>query len=212
MTEPVAPVAAPAASAAPVTSAAAPEASNAPGILGVAPVAPAGASPAVPAAPTAPAAPAAPAVAEYDFKFSEGLNLSDALKGEFTAWAQEGKLDPKAAQGAAELTSKAVEHVAERHMSQIYDLYTKWADESRNDKEFGGEQFDSNANIANAALQQFGTPELTKVLKETGLGVHPEMVRVFYRIGKLISQDSVAGAIASAASAEKTQAQRMYGG
>lgn len=165
------------------------------------------------AAPAAPAAAPAPATdVTYDFKFADGMTVSDELKGEFTAWAKEHKLDQKAAGESATLASKVLEQAAEKHIGEVQALYTKWSDDSKNDTEFGGEKFGENVNVANAALEKFGTPALTEMLKQSGLGVHPEMVRVFYRIGKLISQDSVAGAIASAASADKTQAQRMYGG
>lgn len=206
MSDPAAaPVADPAA--APVAPAAAPVAAPAADPAAPAPVL--GTAPAPAADPAA--VPAADIV--YDIKFADGLNLPAGLVKDFEGYAKEHKLDAKGAQGAADLASKAVESFAETHVGQIKDLYTKWANDSRGDKDFGGDAFDANMNVANKALDEFGTPELKKVLADTGLGNHPEVIRAFYKMGQLISQDSVATAIsASRAGGPKTQAQRMYSG
>lgn len=203
------PVAAPAADpvAAPTTPAADPAAAL--------PADPAASAPTLGTAPAQAPDPAAAPAADvvYDIKFAEGLNLPPELAKDFEAYAKEHKLDAKGAQSAADLASKAVESFAETHVGQIKELYTQWATNSRGDKEFGGDTFDANMNVANKALDEFGTPELKKVLTDTGLGNHPEVIRAFYKMGKLISQDSVASAISAArAEGPKTQAQRMYSG
>ena len=160
--------------------------------------------------PPAPVAP--PADVVYDFKFADGVPVDDAFKSDMTAWAKEHKLDPKAAQGAADLAAKYGESMAEKFTNDMVNLRNEWATQARADKEYGGDNFDANLAGANKALQQFGSLELIKVLKDTGLGNNPEVIRLFHNINKTISQDSVAAAISASASAEKTQAQRMYGG
>lgn len=161
---------------------------------------------------TPPAPPAPPADVVYDFKFADGVPVDDAFKSDMTAWAKEHKLDPKAAQGAADLAAKYGESMAEKFTNDMVNLRNEWATQARADKEYGGDNFDANLAGANKALQQFGSLELIKVLKDTGLGNNPEVIRLFHNINKTISQDSVAAAISASASAEKTQAQRMYGG
>lgn len=174
-----------------------------------APVAVLGADPA-PAATAAPAAPSADVV--YDFKFAEGApSAPDELKSEMEAWAKEHKLAPEAAQKAADFAAKYGESLAEKFTNDMVKLRTDWATQARADKDYGGDNFDKNMAAANAALQQFGSLDLIKVLQDTGLGNHPEMIRLFHNIHKTISQDSVAAAITASASADKTQAQRMYG-
>lgn len=161
---------------------------------------------------TPPAPPAPPADVVYDFKFADGVPVDDAFKADMTAWAKEHKLDPKAAQGAADLAAKYGESMAEKFTNDMVNLRNEWATQARADKEYGGDNFDANLAGANAALQRFGSLELIKVLKDTGLGNNPEVIRLFHNINKTISQDSVAAAITASASAEKTQAQRMYAG
>lgn len=69
-----------------------------------------------------------------------------------------------------------------------------WEEETRKDPEIGGANFEANQGIAMAAYKQFATPALRTILTGSGLGNHPEVVRLFYRIGKSMQQDKgVAG-------------------
>lgn len=70
---------------------------------------------------------------------------------------------------------------------------TQWQTQAKADKEFGGDTFDANLGTAKGAIDKFGTPELKKLLNETGLGNHPEIVRFAFRIGKLIAEDNPGG-------------------
>ena len=45
--------------------------------------------------------------------------------------------------------------------------------------------------LADKVLDKFGTPELRNMLSKTGYGNHPELVRIFRRIGETLKDDSV---------------------
>jgi hypothetical protein len=64
---------------------------------------------------------------------------------------------------------------------------------SKTDQEFGGEKLSENLSVAKKALDAFGTPELRKLLDDSGLGNHPEVIRMMYRAGKAISEDRFVG-------------------
>ena len=69
-----------------------------------------------------------------------------------------------------------------------------WFEASKSDKEFGGDKLEANLGIAKKALDTFGTPELNKLLVSTGLGNHPELIRLMFKAGKALSEDTfVAG-------------------
>ena len=68
-----------------------------------------------------------------------------------------------------------------------------WVDAAQADTEIGGPNLAQNVAVAKKAMDKFGTPELSKLLDETGLGNHPEIVRAFYRAGKAISEDRFVG-------------------
>ena len=79
---------------------------------------------------------------------------------------------------------------AEKYMHD--DLVEKakgWFAESEKDSEFGGERFKENLGIAKQAYKQYASPKLQKILNASGLGSHPEVVRLFYRIGLTMQQD-----------------------
>ena len=61
------------------------------------------------------------------------------------------------------------------------------------DPEFGGAKFAENVAVSKRAYndQRLVTPELQALLKDSGLNSHPEVVRLFYRIGKLTSSGQV---------------------
>lgn len=65
----------------------------------------------------------------------------------------------------------------------------EWQSQSRHDKEFGGAHFNENLAVAKRGLEQFGSPELTQILEQTGLGNHPAVIRAFYKMGKLLGED-----------------------
>ena len=163
------------------------------------------------AAPAGDGAKGADAPVEYTFKFEDGVEVDKAFTDEIAAYAKEHKLDPKHAQKTADFAVKFAEDMAERYTNQVVELRNQWANEVRADKELGGDKLPEVLAGANKVLAEFGSAELIKVLKDSGLGNHPEVVRVFHNVHKLISQDSVAQAIGQASSAGKTREQKYYG-
>ena len=57
-------------------------------------------------------------------------------------------------------------------------------------KEWGG-NFDKNVELARRAFMNFATPEAVEIMEQTGLGNHPEILKVFSRVGELLQEDSV---------------------
>ena len=68
-----------------------------------------------------------------------------------------------------------------------------WAEASRTDPEFGGAQFDANLAVAKRGYDMFATDELKGILEQTGYGNHPEVLRLFHKIGKLMGEDNIVG-------------------
>lgn len=122
----------------------------------------------------------------YEFKAPEGSTLDDAVIGQFSEVAKELNLTQDAAQ---KILDKMAPAMAARQAEQVEAVRAGWADEARVDKEFGGDKLNENLGTAKRALDQFGTPELRTLLKETGMGNHPEVIRFMYRAGKAISED-----------------------
>jgi len=78
----------------------------------------------------------------------------------------------------------------------------------KSDKEIGGDSFTPSVKHAQNAINKFGTPELKSALDSYGMGNHPELVRVFARIGKAMAEDTHVGG--NAGGAEADQSKRMF--
>lgn len=209
---PVAP-AAPAAPAAPVVAApAAPAPAAAPSpILGADPKAPDPANP-----DPAKADAAAKVIPEkYELKAPEGITLDAAVLDVFTPVFKELGLTQEQAQKLVDtqgaLTAKAVEEANKKMGDDIAAETAAWAKACREDKEYGGANFETNAKIANQAYSVFA-PEgsaLRKELTQSGYANHPEFVRLFWTIGQKLGESTAPANGAPPASA-KSAASTLY--
>jgi len=139
---------------------------------------------------------AAPQVPEvYTFDVPEGVTLDKTATDDFSALAKELKLDQATAQKVADVGIK----MAQRQQEVFENTKAAWAEQTRADKEFGGDKFDQNMAVALKAIDAFGTPELKELLNVSGLGNHPAVIKFCFKAGKAISPDGfVAGTPASA--------------
>lgn len=89
-----------------------------------------------------------------------------------------------------------------------------WVEALKVDKEYGGVGFEASLATAKRALAKYGNGQATlDALDETGAGNHPEMMRLLYRIGKAMAEDSVAGTAGngvSAPSPEEAKQRAMF--
>ncbi len=127
---------------------------------------------------------------EYaDFILPEGTKANPDAIAELKAFAKEKNLSQEDAQKLVDLGVKNSQSTVEALNAQIEQVRKDWVESSRTDKEFGGDKLDENRAVAKRALDAFGTPELSTLLEQSGLGDHPEVIRAFFRVGKAISED-----------------------
>ncbi len=161
--------------------------------------APAGKEPAPAAAEEAKAPAEAPKAPEaYEFKAPEGRVFDSEVMASYSQVAKELNLSQESAQ---RLLDAVGPKMAERQMAMIEATRNGWADNSKSDREFGGEKLSENLGVAKKALDAFGTAELRTLLNETGLGNHPELIRFMFRAGKAISEDRMVTGAATQAKA-----------
>lgn len=162
-----------------------------------APIEPVAAAPAAPATPAAaPAAPKAPE--KYDFVLPKDSMLSQGRVDKIAAYAKEQGLSQEQAQGLLNRESEAVSEyqggLNEAH-KQGGSEWTKRIDAYEAaivaDKEVGGQAAKESAELAKRVISRFATDELKQQLDATGFGSHPELVRLFVRIGKSMGEDAL---------------------
>jgi hypothetical protein len=167
-------------------------------------------------APEAPK-PQAPAIPEkYEFSnLPEGYTLDDASLGEWSGVFKELGLTQEQAQKLVEMDAKRFTAANSPEAQQAAAIASRnqqvsqWETSLKQDKDLGGANFEANIGIAQKALADFGTPELNAMLKESGLGSHPEVVRFFHKVGKELSEGQLHRTTSEQPS-DQPWANRMY--
>ena len=130
-----------------------------------------------------------PAEVSYEFKLPEGVTLQGEALDELKATAKELGLTQEQAQKVADLGAKQAQAFTNQLVEYQRNQTAQWADATKADKEIGGDRLDENLGVAKKALDAYATPELKKLLNDSGLGNHPEVIRTFFKVGKAISED-----------------------
>ena len=121
------------------------------------------------------------------FKFGENPAIDPSSIESFSSAAKEAGLSQDQAQKVLDSLAPSV---AAKLRGDLIAQASQWLKASQADPEFGGASYEANKGIAVGAYQKLATPELREILNNSGLCNHPEVIRLFYRIGKMTSQDS----------------------
>lgn len=152
----------------------------------------------------APEAPAGAPEAYEAFAVPDGMTLDAAALEAFAPVAKQLNLTQAQAQ---ELVDVFAANVAAREAARVAEV-TGWADAARADPEIGGAKFTEHLAAAQAALRQFQSPALVAMLNETGVGNHPEMIRLLAKVGRAIGEDKLV--TGNAPARERTTAEVLY--
>lgn len=140
--------------------------------------------------------------AEGEQKTADAANTGDEIKlilpdnsrldptdvEQTLAFAKDHGLTQKQAEAALHRQHVAVQSHHERLVKNHETQVGGWAEELKNDPEFGGEKFIENSKDANLAMKTF-FPDLAEELDVTGFGNHPKLVKGLSKLGKLIKSD-----------------------
>lgn len=122
----------------------------------------------------------------YEFTAPEGSELDAAVTDAFAGVAKELNLTQDAAQ---KVLNQMAPVIAQRQAAQVQAVRQAWREQATADKEFGGDKLAENLGAARKAMDAFASPGLKQTLEQTGLGNHPEVIRMFVKVGKAISED-----------------------
>lgn len=144
--------------------------------------------------------PVSAAPEKYEFTAGEGQELDKEAVAAFEPIARELGLSNEQAQKIVDVYGSTImPQIAKQQEAAWQKQVTEWAETVKADKELGSVESIGNAQ---KAMDQFGTPELKQYLNDSGLGNHPELFRIFSKIGKAMSEDGfVSGSSENARSA-----------
>lgn len=141
---------------------------------------------------------------KYDLKLAEDSPLDPSALERIAALAKAQGMTQEEAQVAVELQEEDVK-------AFIKEQKDKWHADSVADKEIGGEKLTENIALANRFFDKYGSPALKTYLERTGLGSHPEVVRLFVRLGAEDGNDKFVQPGSTVVSDTRSVADKFYG-
>lgn len=150
------------------------------------------------------------------YTLPEGVQVDEALLGEFNTVAKELGLTQAQAQKLVDLQAKtaaAGETGRAEYLEKALQAQNeRWISEVKNDPEIGGAKFDNTVSTAVKAVSTFFGDDFRTLLNESGIGNHPALIRGMHKIGLAISEDKlvIQGSDASATE-EVSAAKAMFG-
>jgi len=120
----------------------------------------------------------------------EGMELDQSAVDAFGPLMNEAKFTQEQAQQFASAFAEFRQAQAQDQGEAFSNQKESWFNESKSDKEFGGDKFDESSKLAVQAIEKFGSPELKELMDNYGIGNNPEMIRFMYRVGKATQEDT----------------------
>ena len=121
---------------------------------------------------------------KYDLKLADGSLLDPASIEMIATFAKEQGLSNEAAQAILDREHEAITSFNTTQENQFNERKSQWVETLKADKELGGDNFKKTAILSNRVIEQHASPEFKQLLASSGLGNHPELVRVFSRVAK----------------------------
>lgn len=134
-----------------------------------------------------------------DFTLPEGWQMVPERLENFVKEAKDLNLSQTSAQKILDMHVEAMKLESQRQNELWENTRDQWRTSSKSDKEFGGVNLEKNLGLVTKALERFGTPELLELADSYGMGDHPEFLRLLYRVGKAMGEDSMHNGIGGAA-------------
>lgn len=138
---------------------------------------------------------------KYELTPPEGMEIDDALLAEADPVLRELGLSNDQANKLMPIVGKVADAIFTRQSEAFATQAADWAKQSKADKELGGKNWHETENLVAKALDTFAGPATIKdkdgkdvpnafrqLLDETKLGNHPEMIRMFRKIGAALGE------------------------
>jgi hypothetical protein len=144
---------------------------------------------------------------KYEFKDTEGIKFGTEALEKFSEAARALNLPQDKAQA---ILDGIAPQLAKQQVEAFKTTVQGWQDAAKADKEIGGTKLTENLTHAKRTVDAYFSPDFSKLLRDSGLGNHPEMVRGLAKIGRTLASDTfIPGGSGQTDSASK--ASKLYG-
>lgn len=126
---------------------------------------------------------------KYTFEVDEASHITDAQLEKIAQYAKEQGLSQEDAQKLVDMQVETMNGQVAEQQEQFKQMTNEWKAKASQDKEIGGTEFNRNVELAKRVVDKFASDDFKKALNDTGFGNHPELLRVFVRIGQAFGED-----------------------
>lgn len=125
------------------------------------------------------------------FQIPEGLTLDQDLVDKFVPIAKEIGLTQEQAQKIVDLQTAEIQRLEANQQKNWDETLRNWDKQAKVDEEFGGKDFEANLGVAREAMDAFGNEALQDAMDTSGMGNHPEMIRLLFKIGQALKEHNL---------------------
>lgn len=124
---------------------------------------------------------------DYAFEMPKEMAYDKGILDKFTNQAKDLKLSKDQAQKFLDIGIDNIKQQQIQHMK----VREGWVNEIKTDKDFGGDKFNETVTRAQRVLSdpEIGSQVFNQLLESTGLGDHPEVIKMLARIDKKYGED-----------------------
>lgn len=126
---------------------------------------------------------------QYELQLPKDSLLEAAHVEQIAAFAKAQGLSQTQAQAILNRESQAAASLEASQATLLKDQAQTWLDTAAKDPEIGGEAFPRHAELTKRFTDTFGSEALRQALDATGLGNHPEFIRLAYRVAQTMTDD-----------------------
>tara|TARA_R100001463_G_scaffold118046_1_gene173714 strand:- start:221 stop:856 length:636 start_codon:yes stop_codon:yes gene_type:complete len=128
----------------------------------------------------------------YELKFAkDSLIEGEAHHASVVEFAKQNNFTNEQAQALLNRDQKLVSSYQDKVQDEYKQTVEDWKAEAEKDKEIGGDSLDASVIYAKRALERFGSDKFAEALESTGFGNHPEIIRIFSKIGRSMADDTL---------------------
>lgn len=146
---------------------------------------------------------------ELVLELGENSLLGETSLEEMKQFAKEHKLTNDQAKEVLKLHEQVLSDYVESQEAKFVKQLGEWRQEVLDDPDYGGDNLESTKQKARKLVKAFASDELTNLLRDSGYGDNPHVVRFLADVGASLTEESLA--TGKPAIQPKTPEQTFYG-
>ena len=128
---------------------------------------------------------------EYKLALEENSFLDNSTIDEVTDFAKENNLSNDMAQEILSRQEQTLRNWIETKQNAHEEEKDGWRASVIEDKTMGGDNLKKTVEVSRRLVERYASEDFISMLRDTGYGDHPEVVKFFYKVGSAMSDDSL---------------------